>query len=279
MAPDGSKLEPAENDPVKNRRTALVLLALIVVGGVMIMVAYMIKRKGDLAERAKGRPPIVARLKSNFAVVRHDGETVAISDLKGKVWLATTICLSQPEDTAETLRAMQAVAGDRPAEDRLRFVCFTIDPERDRPADLAAFAGKLGLADDERWWFVAAGEEKLRAYLKNQLRLGAVTEGEQDGRPWLRFDPLITLVDGTAVARNGDPLMHIRGRYDFHGARAVENDAKRLIETEPERIEEFTREFKQHPETFTNEVQELEATVLRHIDYVLNEELKEGTEL
>lgn len=264
MTPTRPDFEPVKNDPVKNRRTAVVILLIVMGGGIFVVADYL---RNARRQAQSDRPPIVERISSNLAVVRHDGETVGVGDLEGSVWLATTVCATQPEDTAETMRVLKLVADEMPDEERLRFVCFTVDPERDRPANLAAFASDLGVEGDRRWWFAAAGENKLRAYLKGQLRLGAVTERERNGQPWVEFDPIITLVD---------PLMHLRQRYDFDFANAVQDSARRLLEEEPDRVDEFVEEFQLQPKECLDEVEELEDRLMKDIVILLAEDMGTG---
>ena len=56
----------------------------------------------------------------------------------------------------------------------------TVDPDNDLPEKMAGFAESLGLAEDPKWWFLAAGEEPTRGFLKDKLKFGQVTEEEVD---------------------------------------------------------------------------------------------------
>ena len=77
-------LEPAERDPVKLRKTAFILAAVMLVGGVLVMMDYL---RTIRAQEQTGRPAFEGRLNKNFAAVGHDKKLVTIGELEGKVWV------------------------------------------------------------------------------------------------------------------------------------------------------------------------------------------------
>lgn len=255
------ELEPVERDPAQLRKTGLSLLAIMLVGGVMISAAYLVKRKSDLAE---DRPAIRGRLTKNLALVNDRKEAVSLGDLEGKVWLATQVCLSQREEMERSVAAMQWLEQELGERDDLRFVCFAIDPERDGPEALAGFRAELGVGS--RWWFVGAGEEPIRGYLSKEMKLGDVRVDEKGA---VVFDSMVLLVDRH---------LHLRPAYDFNRAWAVEDAARRLIEEEPERIEEFQKEFKLHPEAGLGQIEKLRGDLKGDVEHVLGEDLTNETE-
>lgn len=255
------ELEPAERDPVKLRKTGVILLVLMLVGGVMIMAAYLVKRKAELAE---DRPSIRGRLTRNLAVVNDRKEGVDLGQLEGKVWLATPICLSEPERMERALAAMRWAEGEFEGRDDLRFVCLAVDPERDLPENLATFREEEGLGD--RWWLVAAGEDSIRSYLKNQMKLGDVRAGK-DGA--VSFDSMVLLVDRH---------LHLRPAYDFNRAWAVEEAAARLLAEEPGRADDFERDFGARPESFLGQVEKLREELRSDLVHVFAEDLTDEPE-
>jgi len=74
MGMENGKMQPASRDEKKLRRTAWVLVAIAVVGGIMIFSAY--ERYASNANRAD-RPSYVGELRHNLPVVRQDGKRVA----------------------------------------------------------------------------------------------------------------------------------------------------------------------------------------------------------
>ena len=97
-----------------------------------------------------------------------------LADLRGKVWVADfmyTSCVEFcPLQSAEMAR-LQAAFADHPD---LRLVSISVDPERDTPAVLSAYADTFQ-ADPERWLF-ATGEPKAVARLAQEgFRLSAAS--------------------------------------------------------------------------------------------------------
>ena len=253
---DVSQLEPAERNPAQLRRTGWTIALVMIFGGIVVTWAYKLVYKRQLES---GRPPIVAKLKDNFGAVNQDRKGFKMSHLEGRISLITLVALNEQETTAESLRAMKLVAERLNDREDLRFLCITIDPERDSLELLKAWSEELGVAGDSRWSFVAASEDPTRSYVKDQLRLGSVLEREEEGKPRLEFVSMVALVD---------QRLHLRGRYDFNEALAVQEDAKRMLVEEPERAEEL--KAKDHLE----DVKALEDHLLAAIDFISNEKLE-----
>lgn len=248
---------------MKLRKTALILLLVAGVGTAFVILDYVngLKRQAE-----SGRPPHVGRLERNFAAVDHDKQAVFLSDLEGKVWFLATVCLSQPGKSTENLRILREVAAKYPERDDLHFVCMTVDPDHDLPEKMDAFAGELGLADDPRWWFVAAGETPTRRFLKDKLKFGAVTETEVEGRAVVVFDSIIGILDHN---RN------LRGRYDFAEARRVQDKSRALLAEDPAAYDGLNDEHKQVIDRSLKAVDLLEGHFFDALDYIINE--KDGT--
>jgi len=183
-------LEPAVRDPRKLRRTALWLVAIILASGIGVFAAYL---KWAARQADDDRPGFIGRIdnKAEFGVVRHDESAAKISELFGKVWIVCGVPVTQPDGWQATrevlLRLHQRYAG----RDDFRIVCFTIDPNREEPAVLAAAATELGVGLPN-WWFVGAGEEYVHKFLKTKLRLGVMPH-QKDGK-WV-YDPSLLVID------------------------------------------------------------------------------------
>ena len=243
MRTPAEPLVPVERDPRKLRRTALILVALMVASGVGIPLAYK-KWMREQSEKAKTdqqpalagnpggvekpeRPAIVGRIdnKAEFGVVRQDASGAKVSELFGKVWVVCGVSVKEPDGWKATrevlLRLNQRYAGN----DDFRIVCFTIDPNKEGHEVLDAAAKELGVGLP-KWWFAGAGEEFVHKFLKNQLKLGIMPH-QKDGK-WV-YDSSITLVDRDrhirrAVIpqqRGGQPYV---APFDF--AQAADWDAK-----------------------------------------------------
>ncbi len=132
-----------------------------------------------------------------FQLVAQDGTTFESSRLAGNIWVADfffTNCGSVcPRMTSQMHQIQQAVY--RMPE--VRLVSFTVDPERDTPAVLAAYA-KEHHVSPERWFLLTGRESVLQTLDKDAFKLGDV-----DGN--LTHSTRFVLVDRSS---------HIRGYYD-----------------------------------------------------------------
>ena len=97
-----------------------------------------------------------------------------LDDLRGKVWVADfmyTSCVEFcPLQSAEMARLQTAFAGHRD----LRLVSISVDPERDTPAVLSAYAAKFQ-ADPERWLFATGQPEAVARLAQQGFRISAAS--------------------------------------------------------------------------------------------------------
>ncbi len=184
------KLEPAVRDEKKLRRTAWILIAFAIFGGIMIYWAY--ERYASNANK-DGRPSYAGELRHNLPVVRQDGKRVGLDELQGKVWVLNSISVTQPETCAIAVRVMQDLAKKYADQPDVVFISMVIDPgpPEQAAAMLKAEAERQGAALP-RWWFATTEPVILHKYLKDKCKLGSLphqVEGKWD------FDTSLVLVD------------------------------------------------------------------------------------
>ena len=258
---DVSTLEPAERDPAKLRKTAFLMLSVAFVGAFIVIKAYRLKTEDE-----SGRPAVVTRLESNFAAVNQEGEGVDIGQLEGKVWLATTIALSRPEIFADSIKVMKEIEAEYTEDQVVKFVCLTVDPENDRPEKLKEYADVNGLGS-ERWWFLAASEDLIRGYVRDEMRLGSVSIVEEGSEERIDFHSIIGVYD---------QHRHLRGdQFDFKQAREVAESAQKFMETEPENAEKMFKEIGVKPQEHVDDYEERLKELRETIDFLLTEDLTE----
>lgn len=198
-------LIPRERDPKAIRHTVLVLIA-IMIGGIFVAQAYvkLLKR-----QQTEFRPEYSKRLVKNLQLVRHDREAVSLGDLEGQVWLCAVVSVNQSETGELSRSAMKELAATFAESSDVKFLLATVDPEVETPDVLAAFAEENDLTLPN-WWMVGAEPERLRKYLKNEMRFGEFPHLNEAGE-WV-FDTSVLVVD-----RN----RHIRGHFDFDRAQKL----------------------------------------------------------
>lgn len=184
-------LEPAVRDPKKLRRTAFILVALMVFGSIGVLIAYN-RKAAQLAE--DDRPAFVTRLrtdKHDFKLWCQDESEASLLDLAGDVFVIAPVVFEQPE-TWQATRAVLLDLKERYGErNDFHIVTISLDPENEAPTELAKHAEELG-AELPFWWLAGAREESVHKYFKNVLQAGIMPEN-RDGK-W-NYDPAVTVVD------------------------------------------------------------------------------------
>ena len=155
------------------RRTGLAITAIMLIGGILVTVAYRIKHGADEQDT---RPHVVQRLTEVFFGRDQNNGAFTTEQLKGQVTVFTPLSLREEDRMQQALETMKEMAQKFPDDDRLRFLGITVDPENDGPEQLKSALEKLGVADDERWFFVQAEEEAARIAAEEDAALVAAEE-------------------------------------------------------------------------------------------------------
>ena len=141
-----------------------------------------------------------------FSFVDQDGRRFTNRNLEGRVWIGdfmftscTTIC---PMLTARMAQLQAAIPSDR-----IHFVSFSVDPDRDTPAVLRTYA-KMWKADESRWHFLATDRTGLTETVRGMKIF--VQPPDPDGS--IQHTGIFTLTDGQG---------RVRGVYDSADAEAL----------------------------------------------------------
>lgn len=191
-------LEPAARDPKKLARTAWTLVVIMLLGGWLVLKAY---EKWAVKQSADDRPSIVHRIRKerDLRVIRQDGKTADLFDLRGHVWAVNVISLGQPEASGLSHAVMKRLAETHAGNDDFNLVTLVVNPlpSEDAVQVLAETAGTESIALPQ-WWLATNEPATLHKFIKNELKASAFPH-EADGK-W-NFDSSIVLID-----RNG----HVR---------------------------------------------------------------------
>ena len=152
-----------------------------------------------------------------FALVDQDGQAFGSDDLAGHVWIANFIFTTCPS-VCPLLTTQMGNLESHLGHERLRFVSFTVDPERDTPEVLRAYAVAHG-AQSERWSFLTGDVDAVRAAITEGLRMRM---GTRDDSGEIMHGSHFVLVDDRGT---------IRGFYpsDGDGLSNLERDVARLL--------------------------------------------------
>jgi protein SCO1 len=153
-----------------------------------------------------------------FSLIERDGREIALSDLKGEVWIANFIYTNCPDTCPIQSAQMREIQEDFKNEKDLPLVSITVDPTRDTPEVLSEYAQRFS-ADPGRWLFLTGEKETIYKFAQEGFHLGAV-EIPHKKRPESgashTHSPRFVLVDRAA---------QIRGYYVSTDAEAM----KRLL--------------------------------------------------
>ena len=143
----------------------------------------------------------------DIPLVDQDGRRLHLADLRGQVRVAAMMyasCKSVcPRVTQDMKGIQEQLSGAR--RERVSFVLFSLDPERDDPAALRAFARDHGL-DPARWRLYSLPEESVRDLA---AVLGVRYRKEEGGE--FAHSAMIFVLDSGGVVRyrqvglNADP--------------------------------------------------------------------------
>jgi protein SCO1 len=109
----------------------------------------------------------------DFALTERSGRAVTRADLLAKVWIATFIYTQCTETCPLQSARLTRLQTEFTAERDLVLVSITVDPERDTPAVLAAYAQRYA-ADPSQWWFLTGPKRAIYRLAEDGFRLGVV---------------------------------------------------------------------------------------------------------
>ena len=130
----------------------------------------------------------------DFTLTERSGHALSRADLAGAPWVADFV-YTQCQGTCPLLSAKMAKLERRVAPD-VRLVSFSVDPARDTPDVLAAYAQRFGASPTT--WLFATGEPKaLRDLVGKGFHLAVVDPppGEPDFAGTITHSEKIVLVD------------------------------------------------------------------------------------
>lgn len=168
--------------------------------------------------RAFGRVP-------PFSLTERSGRRVALSDLRGKIWIANFIYTNCPDTCPLQSAQMKGLQTEFANDEELRLVSITVDPERDTPKVLNEYAKRFG-ANPERWLFLTGEKEAIYRLAQQGFRLGAAEIPYRQRPPsgaTHTHSPRFVLID-----RNSE----IRGYYastDADALRRLRRDLRTLL--------------------------------------------------
>jgi len=108
-----------------------------------------------------------------FQLTSQDGQPFDSKVLRGKIWVADFIYTTCPVPCPRMTSQMHEVQNAIEKMPDVKLVSFTVDPARDTPAVLAAYA-KVHGASAEHWYFLTGPAATLQQIDRDTFKLGNV---------------------------------------------------------------------------------------------------------
>lgn len=218
------ELEPAERNPAELRRTAFILVGIMIFGAAFVLYAYVQSSKEKMDP---DRPPIVTKISKKLKAQDQHGELFNMFHLKGKVWFAVPVSVTQLEENKYALDMMKELEEHYAENEDVYFVMISVEgvDQGVGPEQLKKAAEELGMTGPRTSWLTTGETDKQRGFIKDVVRLGLVTQREpNDPAGKWKFPSQIALIDRD---------MHLRQRYDFREASEVQAKAVQEVEKNP----------------------------------------------
>jgi protein SCO1/2 len=183
----------------------ILLWGFLVAALLAVAVATVWSRRWSAVQAA---PPVLFEV-PEFALQDRGGREVKLADLRGEPFVASFIFTRCggvcPRITEQMIRLSTLV--QHPS--LLRRVSFTVDPEYDTPAVLAAYARDHGIQDD-RWLFLTGEPGTMRALVHDGFKLAVERSGTAE-------EPIVHSTRLVLVDRRG----RVRGYYEAFEEEAI----------------------------------------------------------
>lgn len=176
---------------------------------------------------------------SNITLVNQLGDTVSLDDINGSIIIADYFFTRCPSICPTLTRNMKLLQDAMKMKDIrrkidssfVRFISFSVDPERDSVERLKSYADKFGVNHDT-WWFLTGEKEKIYNFALEELKLG-LQDGEGVDSNFIHTQKFILI----------DKERNVRGYYNGLDSAAMSKLAEDLtllmLEKDPKKKRKF----------------------------------------
>lgn len=139
----------------------------------------------------------------DFTLTERNNEPFSNQELKGKTWIAGIIFTNCPGPCIDVTRSLRDLRDAIP-EDKMSFVLFSIDPKRDTPEVMTAFAQRFNI-DTPRWKFLTGDQEKVHHMARDGFKLAVMeTPDDKDSGGFIHSTRLALIDDQGYIRRYFD---------------------------------------------------------------------------
>jgi protein SCO1/2 len=160
----------------------------------------------------------------SFSFLNQEGKTITDKDLSGKIFVANFFFATCPTICPKMNYNVKGVTEKYKEDPQVKFLSFTVDPDKDSVQALAAYAKERG-ADNSQWWFLTGDKEAIYSLARDGFLLPAA--GGKTAADFFHSQDLMLI----------DKERRIRGIYDG----LDEADVKKLLDE----IDVLEQEYKE----------------------------------
>jgi protein SCO1/2 len=153
--------------------------------------------------------PVLAPI-ADFSLTNQNNAAVSLADLRGRVWVADIIFTTCPGPCLRMTRQMKELQDALPADNKMKLVSLTTNPDHDSPEILKIYGMHHG-ADTNRWMFLTGTKKQINNLAVDSLKLSAVEK-----KPEERVSPEDLWVHSTIFVLV-DKHAQLRGIYQTGG--------------------------------------------------------------
>src|SRR5690606_30463241 len=124
----------------------------------------------------------------DFSLTERSGRAVSLEDLKGKVWVADFFYSTCPGPCPMMTSRLSEIHKKLAADENVRVVSITTDPQKDTPEILQAYAKNFGASD--RWLFLTGEKGAIFTLAEKGFKL-SVTEDPGAPEPIIHSTKLV----------------------------------------------------------------------------------------
>ena len=166
----------ADNAAKTRRKLDKSTLIWVVLGGIIIAIAA-VNLWSVFGTKPEVLTEAVAVNVPDFSLTNQKGESLGLSDMAGKIWIADFIFTNCPTICPAMTQEMTRLQSEFVA-DPVYFVSFSVDPERDTTEVLTRYAKAYG-ADDRRWHFLTGDKAHIYQLAEQGFSLAAGHKGSE----------------------------------------------------------------------------------------------------
>jgi len=165
-------MDITENNEQAGVRRALHTAAILI--PVMILALLLIRPTEPLPQALWQVP--------SFSLTDQDSQAFTDQQMRGSVWVAGFVYTNCPDVCPLITQRMAALRDSLRAEGEfgkaVRFASFTVDPERDTPDVLHAYAASFGVDNAQEWRFLTGDAAAVLAVINEGFHLNAARAEE-----------------------------------------------------------------------------------------------------